>query len=64
VGDRLSDVATGPGSGCRYSILVRTGKGTEEEARLTLPTVQKAERPDLVADNLDQAVNWALAKLS
>ncbi|MGZ3695922.1 MAG: D-glycero-alpha-D-manno-heptose-1,7-bisphosphate 7-phosphatase, partial [Bdellovibrionota bacterium] len=34
VGDRLSDVATGPNSGCRFSILVRTGKGLEEEARL------------------------------
>jgi D-glycero-D-manno-heptose 1,7-bisphosphate phosphatase len=63
VGDRLSDVATGPASGCRYSILVRTGKGLEEEARLTLPTIQKTERPDLVADNLDQAVTWALSKL-
>lgn len=62
VGDRLSDVATGPNSGCRYSILVRTGKGVEEEARLNAGEATKAERPDLVADDLDQAVDWALAK--
>lgn len=64
VGDRFSDVAAGANGGCRYSILVRTGKGAEEEARLGGSGLSKAERPDHVADDLDQAVDWALGKLA
>lgn len=59
VGDRLSDVGTGKNSGCRYSILVRTGKGREEENLLTLGP---AEQPDLVAEDLASAVDWLLAQ--
>lgn len=63
VGDKLSDVATGKNSGCAYSILVRTGKGEKEEA-LIAGSKDQAERPDLVADDLAWAVDWALEKLA
>jgi len=61
VGDRLSDVATGKNSGCGLSILVRTGKGSDEEA--LIPTAEYAQQPDYVADDLAQAVDWALSQL-
>jgi ribonucleotide monophosphatase NagD (HAD superfamily) len=54
----LSDVAAGKNAGCRYSILVRTGKGEEEEK--LVPEASGPERPDFVADDLAQAVDWML----
>jgi D-glycero-D-manno-heptose 1,7-bisphosphate phosphatase len=54
VGDRWRDVEFGRAAGAR-SILVRTGHGLAEEAR-----PEGAPRPDLVADNLVEAVAWIL----
>ena len=54
VGDRWLDVEFGRAAGAR-SILVRTGYGLNEEAR-----PDDAVRPDLVADNLMEAVAWIL----
>lgn len=54
VGDRWRDVEFGQAAGAR-GILVRTGHGLAEEARLQGPS-----RPDLVADNLIEAVAWIL----
>lgn len=54
VGDRWLDVELGHAAGVR-SVLVRTGYGLAEEAR-----PEGAPRPDLVADNLIEAVAWIL----
>jgi histidinol phosphatase-like enzyme len=59
VGDKLTDVATGKNSGCRYSLLVRTGKGRDEEK--LLPRAG-AEQPDQIFDDLAAAVDWLLAQ--
>jgi D-glycero-D-manno-heptose 1,7-bisphosphate phosphatase len=61
IGDKLTDVATGKRSGCRYSILIRSGKGAEEERMLSPGS---PEGPDFVATDLAAAVDWALASLS
>jgi D-glycero-D-manno-heptose 1,7-bisphosphate phosphatase len=64
VGDRLSDVATGKSAGCAYSLLVRTGKGVQEEESLRLsPPPPETEVPDQVVDDLSAAVDWSLARL-
>ncbi|MFB3909836.1 MAG: D-glycero-alpha-D-manno-heptose-1,7-bisphosphate 7-phosphatase [Candidatus Eisenbacteria bacterium] len=57
VGDRLEDLAAGSPLGCR-GILVRTGYGREEEAK-----IPSRERDNVlfVADDLGQAVEWLLA---
>lgn len=62
VGDKLTDVATGKNAQVGSSILVRTGKGQQEEimAQLT-PRLDPAETPDFVADDLAEAVDWVLA---
>lgn len=64
IGDKLSDVATGKNAGCRYSILLRTGKGQQEEilAQLT-PRPDPSEVADFVAEDLAEAVDWALTEL-
>ncbi|NUM88404.1 MAG: HAD family hydrolase [Bdellovibrionales bacterium] len=59
VGDKLTDVATGRRSGCGRSILVRTGKGSDEETKAG--NAPDEERPDYVADDLAAAVDWVLA---
>ncbi len=58
VGDRFSDVETGLNAGCAYSILVRTGKGAqeEEEQEITAPA------PDHIATDLSAAVDWVLER--
>jgi D-glycero-D-manno-heptose 1,7-bisphosphate phosphatase len=61
VGDKLTDVATGRRSGCRFSILLRSGKGGEEERRIAAAAPE--EQPDFIADDLAAAVDWALARL-
>lgn len=61
VGDKLSDVACGNNAGCRYSILLRSGKGVQEE--ILLAKAAKEEKPSLVAEDLAEAVDWALARL-
>jgi len=62
VGDKLTDVATGHRAHCGSSILVRTGKGRNEELRLSLDpaNVPEEERPTYVADDLSAAVSWLL----
>jgi histidinol-phosphate phosphatase family protein len=62
VGDRLSDVATGKNAGCGLSILVRTGKGLEEEK--LIEGSGPAEQPDFVADDLAEAVGYALLRVN
>lgn len=57
IGDKLLDVATGHRAGAR-GILVRTGYGRDEEARLGGPG---EPRPDRVADDLGGAADWVLS---
>lgn len=61
VGDKLTDVAAGHRAGCRRSVLVRTGKGAQEEMLLNHAGIPVEERPDHVADDLAAAVDWVLA---
>ncbi|RYZ99565.1 MAG: HAD-IIIA family hydrolase, partial [Proteobacteria bacterium] len=63
VGDKLTDVGTGKSAGCRHSILVRTGKGIDEEALLANGTGPAGVKPDLVVDSLGTAVEWVLSNL-
>lgn len=64
VGDKLTDVATGRRAGCAHSILVRTGKGGQEDVILAVSNrVAAEEKPDFVADDLTAAVAWALGEL-
>ncbi len=58
VGDKLIDVETGRRAGGR-GVLVRTGYGREEEARLA--AMGPASVPDHVCDDLAAAVEWILA---
>ncbi len=63
VGDRLTDVAAGRGAGCK-SVLVRTGNGREEELLLRLAKETPGlEQPDFVAEDLVEAVEWALREV-
>jgi len=62
VGDRLSDVAAGKNAGCGLSILVRTGKGQEEEKLIEGSGPE--EQPDFVADDLAEAVGYALLRVN
>lgn len=63
IGDKLTDVATGKAAGCYKNILVRTGKGDEEDRLYELSHKKnQAEKPDYVADDLRAAVNWILKK--
>ncbi len=56
VGDRLRDVACGKNAGLT-SIMVRCGQDDGEPR-------PEDEKPDLVADDLAQAVDWILARLA
>ncbi len=62
VGDKLTDIAAGRRSRCGRSVLVRTGKGVDEELILKLDpnNVPADEKPDYVANDLAQAVDWIL----
>ncbi len=63
VGDKLTDVATGRRAGCKYSILLRSGKGAQEEVLLNLgKDVAEEEKPNFVAEDLAAAVDWVLGK--
>ncbi len=57
IGDRLTDILTGKSASVARTILVRTGLGREEEHKIFVPL----ERPDFVADDLLEAVNWLLS---
>ena len=58
VGDRWLDVACGRAAGVR-SILVRTGYGAHEEAR-----IPPATQADAILNNLMEAVGWILRSSS
>ena len=58
IGDKLLDVETARNAAA-LGILVRTGYGAEEERR---GAAENLERPDHVADSLDGAVAWLLAR--
>jgi histidinol-phosphate phosphatase family protein len=62
VGDKLIDVTTGKNARVGRSVLVRTGKGAQEEllTRLT-PKPDPLEIADFVADDLAEAVDWVLS---
>lgn len=59
VGDRYGDVNTAHNAGAR-GILVRTGYG---EAELTSDEKAWPAPPDLIADDLGEAVDWILRQL-
>lgn len=56
VGDKHSDLHAGHSAGCRASLLVRTGHGTETE-----PTLAAGEAA-FIADGLRGAAQWILAQ--
>lgn len=56
VGDRRSDIEAGANAGCRAGVLVRTGDGRDEEARLG------AVKAHHVANDLAAAAAWILAQ--
>ncbi len=60
IGDKISDVATGKNSGCKASILLRTGKGEKEETLLQLNS-QITVKPDRIEKDLYESVKWILA---
>jgi D-glycero-D-manno-heptose 1,7-bisphosphate phosphatase len=63
IGDKLLDSAAARTAGAR-GILVRTGYGREEEARLRARSSGASEpAPDLVCDDLPAAADWILANL-
>ncbi len=58
VGDKAEDMELARRAGCR-SALVRTGYGRESEARMA---AEQASAPDVIADDLDAAVEAVLLK--
>lgn len=54
VGDALSDIAAAKAAGCGFTMLVRTGRGSEQQA---LPAISTC-RPDLIIDDLYSAALW------
>jgi len=54
IGDRLDDLAAGTAAGSR-TVLVRTGRGAAEEARLADPA---APRPERVVEDVLEAIEW------
>lgn len=58
VGDRITDVRTGKGAPVRFTVMVRTGEGREQEAKIASPE----DTPDYIADDLAGAVDWLLAQ--
>lgn len=61
VGDKESDLAAARAAGCD-AVLVRTGYGAREEARLA--AAGRAAQADAVFDSLADAVPWLLARLA
>jgi D-glycero-D-manno-heptose 1,7-bisphosphate phosphatase len=58
VGDRYGDVELASRAGCK-AIFVRTGYGLGEE---TWHAKEWQHRPDVIVDNLQQAVDWILTQ--
>ncbi len=63
IGDKLVDVGCGNRAKCAASILLRTGKGREEEHILKVGgrQIPAESRPSFVADDLAAAIDWFLA---
>lgn len=61
VGDKESDLAAARAAGCA-AVLVRTGYGAREEARLA--AAGRADLADAVFDSLADAVPWLLQRLA
>ncbi len=61
IGDRLTDIRTGQSAPVRYTVLVRTGDGREQEAQLGQQGAAVGDPPPShVADDLGAAVDWVL----
>ncbi|HWO22297.1 MAG TPA: D-glycero-beta-D-manno-heptose 1,7-bisphosphate 7-phosphatase [Kofleriaceae bacterium] len=60
VGDKASDLEAGRAAGCA-AVLVRTGYGAQEEARLIADA--RADLADAVFDSLAAAAPWLIARL-
>ena len=58
IGDHWSDAEAGLRAGCRV-VLLRTGHGPQEIARLTS---EQHRRVDYIADDLAEASDWVLAQ--
>ncbi len=56
VGDNAKDIECARNAGCRYAVLVKTGNISNAEKKLT----EKKIFPDLVAQDLFEAVNWII----
>jgi len=54
IGDKTVDLGAGRAAGCKGSILVRTGYGTETERDLA----RSGEKPVFIADSLLAAATW------
>lgn len=63
VGDKLSDLEAGRAVGCA-AVLVRTGYGAQEEARLAAARSTAGVRPDATFDSLSAALPWLLSHLA
>ena len=57
IGDSARDIECAQKAGCGHALLVRTGNGVAAESRLA----EKRIRPDYVAENLNDAVDWIIA---
>jgi D-glycero-D-manno-heptose 1,7-bisphosphate phosphatase len=55
IGDSLHDLDAGRRAGCKLNVLVLTGHGREERAKL-----DGGSSPDFIADDLSRAVAWIL----
>jgi len=61
IGDKWSDVQTGINAKCGTSILLRSGKGQEEEKMWKIQG-KPDPQPSFVADDLRGAVDWLLSR--
>lgn len=57
VGDKVSDVKAGRRGGC-YTVLVRTGKGSDAEAEFE----GRNEKPDAIVDDIGGAADWIVKR--
>lgn len=60
VGDRPKDIQAGRLAGCKSSVLVRTGFGSQSEQDLNAGKLSKVGHPDFIADSLVEVADWIL----